>query len=86
VKHLKHLKHLEAENSRLRRAVSDLTLDELILQEAARGNDQAPRVAVPASSMFDASCPSPSAAPGRRSASIARRSARSRRAVMLKSG
>jgi putative transposase len=31
-------KHLEAENSRLRRAVSDLTLDKLILQEAARGN------------------------------------------------
>ncbi len=26
------------ENSRLRRAVSDLTLDKLILQEAARGN------------------------------------------------
>jgi putative transposase len=26
------------ENSRLRKAVSDLTLDKLILQEAARGN------------------------------------------------
>ena len=35
---VKRLKHLEAENSRLRRAVSDLTLDKLILQEAARGN------------------------------------------------
>ena len=32
------LKQLEQENSRLRRAVSDLTLDKLILQEAARGN------------------------------------------------
>ena len=32
------LKELEQENSRLRRAVSDLTLDKLILQEAARGN------------------------------------------------
>jgi len=32
------LKDLEAENARLRRAVSDLTLDKLILQEAARGN------------------------------------------------
>ena len=32
------LKELEAENTRLRRAVSDLTLDKLILQEAARGN------------------------------------------------
>jgi putative transposase len=35
---VKRLKQLEAENSRLRRAVSDLTLDKLILQEAARGN------------------------------------------------
>ena len=32
----KHLKELERENLRLRRAVSDLTLDKLILQEAAR--------------------------------------------------
>jgi hypothetical protein len=32
------LKDLEKENSRLRRAISDLTLDKLILQEAARGN------------------------------------------------
>jgi hypothetical protein len=29
---------LSLENSRLRKAVSDLTLDKLILQEAARGN------------------------------------------------
>ena len=35
---IKRLKALETENSRLRRAVSDLTLDKLILQEAARGN------------------------------------------------
>ena len=28
----------EAENARLRRAVSDLTLEKLILKEAARGN------------------------------------------------
>ena len=35
---LKRLKDLELENSRLRKAVSDLTLDKLILQEAARGN------------------------------------------------
>ena len=33
----KRLKQLEKENTRLRRAVSDLTLDKLILQEAARG-------------------------------------------------
>ena len=35
---VKRLKELEAENGRLRRAISDLTLDKLILQEAARGN------------------------------------------------
>ena len=35
---VKRLKDLEVENARLRRAVSDLTLDKLILQEAARGN------------------------------------------------
>ena len=35
---VKRLKDLETENNRLRRAVSDLTLDKLILQEAARGN------------------------------------------------
>jgi len=35
---VKRLKELETENSRLRKAVSDLTLDKLILQEATRGN------------------------------------------------
>ena len=35
---LKHLKELEKENERLRRAVSDLTLDKLILKEASKGN------------------------------------------------
>ena len=35
---VKRLKELETENNRLRRAVSDLTLDKLILTEAARGN------------------------------------------------
>jgi putative transposase len=35
---IKRLKDLETENSRLRRAVSDLSLDKVILQEAARGN------------------------------------------------
>ena len=35
---VKRLKELETENGRLRKAVSDLTLDKLILQEAARGN------------------------------------------------
>lgn len=34
----KELKRLHKENDRLRKAVSDLTLDKLILKEAARGN------------------------------------------------
>ncbi len=35
---IKRLEELEAKNTRLRRAVSHLTLDKLILQEVARGN------------------------------------------------
>ena len=35
---VKRLKELETENARLRKAISDLTLDKQILQEAARGN------------------------------------------------
>ena len=35
---LKRLEELEQENSRLCRPVSDLTLDKMILTEAARGN------------------------------------------------
>jgi transposase-like protein len=35
---VKRLKELEQENARLRKAVSDLTLDKLILKEAAKGN------------------------------------------------
>ena len=38
VDQLKELKRLQKENEQLRRAVSDLTLDKLILREAARGN------------------------------------------------
>lgn len=34
----KRLKELEQENARLKRAVADLTLDKLILKEAAEGN------------------------------------------------
>ena len=34
---VKRLKELETENARLRRAVSDLTLEKLILKEAASG-------------------------------------------------
>ena len=35
---MNRLKELEAENTRLRRAVSDLTVEKIILKEAARGN------------------------------------------------
>ena len=35
---VKRLKQLEAENGRLRRAVADLTLEKLVLEEAASGN------------------------------------------------
>jgi len=35
---VKRLKELERENSRLKRAVADLTLDKLILKEAVEGN------------------------------------------------
>ncbi len=38
VEQAKRLKELEKENSRLRKAISDLTLDKLILQEATEGN------------------------------------------------
>ena len=34
----RRLKDLEAENARLKRAVAELTLDKLILKEAAEGN------------------------------------------------
>ncbi len=35
---VKRLKELEKENERLRKAVSDLTLEKLVLREAASGN------------------------------------------------
>jgi transposase-like protein len=35
---VKRLKQLESDNSRLKRAVADLTLDNQILREAAEGN------------------------------------------------
>lgn len=35
---VKRLKELEKENGRLRKAISDLTLEKLILKEAASGN------------------------------------------------
>ena len=44
---VKRMKELEQENQRLRRAVSDLTLDKLILKEAAKGRFLAPHAAEP---------------------------------------
>src|ERR687889_78589 len=40
---VRRMKALETENQRLRKAIADLTLDKLILQEAARGNLLPPR-------------------------------------------
>ncbi len=48
---IKRRKELELENSRLRKAVADLTPDKLILAEAARGNFWPPRAGVPVLSM-----------------------------------
>ena len=47
------LKKLELENARLKRAVADLTLDKLILKEAAEGNFRALLVAASVWSTFD---------------------------------
>ena len=38
VSQARRLKELERENGRLKRAVADLTLDKLVLEEAAEGN------------------------------------------------
>ncbi len=44
---MKRLKELELESQRLRKAVADLTLDKLILAEAARGMYGPPRACKP---------------------------------------
>ena len=38
IEQARRLKALEQENARLKRAVAELTLDKLILQEAVKGN------------------------------------------------
>jgi transposase-like protein len=38
VEQAKRLREVERENARLRKAVADLTLDKLMLEEAAKGN------------------------------------------------
>src|ERR671920_576928 len=52
---VKRLKELERENARLRKAVSDLTLEKVILKEAASGKWGAPPGGGPASSTWSAS-------------------------------
>ncbi len=74
---LKELKELQTENQRLRRAVSDLTLDKMILTEAARGNFGALRVVTSASVMCGRRSACQSAAPAAHLGSIDRRNARS---------
>src|SRR3712207_5849405 len=70
----KRLKELERENARLRKAVADLTLDKLILKEAASGNWCAPPAAGAGSSTFAVFCPSRIGACARCWANPARRS------------
>jgi putative transposase len=81
---VKRLKELEAENTRLRRAISDLTLEKLILKEAASGNISAPPVVVLASTMSLPSTACRSGLPAEFSASTAPRNARSRRHAMTR--
>ena len=57
---LRELKRLQKENDRLRRAVSDLTLDKVILTEAARGRHLKPL----ASSRLYRACSQPTACVG----------------------
>ena len=82
---LTRLKELEKENQRLRRAVSDLTLDKLILTEAAKGNFQALPVAANASTMCGRSLSCLNAAPAEHLGSTDRPSARCRRAGPISS-
>ena len=56
----------------LRKAISDLTLEKLILREAASGNVEAPLAAEPASSTSERSSGSRSGSPVAFSASIGR--------------
>ena len=73
---LKRLKELETENTRLRRALSDLTLEKMILAEAAGGNFLALRAAGNALIMSGKPSVYRSAGFAAHWVSIARRSAR----------
>ena len=78
---MKRSKEPEKENERLRKAVSDLTLEKLILREAASGNYQAPPAAVAALVTSGRSSKTRSASPVACLGSIARHSGRCRGAA-----
>ena len=77
----KRLKHLERENQRLRKAVSDLTLDKMILEEVGRGMLAAPRAEGSRSTTSGTSSACPSGGRAGWSGSIGPPSARCREAV-----
>ena len=81
---VKRLKLLEQENGRLRKAVADLTLEKLVLKEAASGNWVAPPVVGAASSTSRASWASRSGWPAGCWASTARYSAKRPRQSMTR--
>ncbi len=81
---VKRLKELEKENERLRKAVSDLTLEKLILREAASGNFWAPPAAVPVLSTSNRSSAFRSGSPVGCSASIVRPSGRCLVGVLMR--
>jgi transposase-like protein len=81
---VRRLKDSEAENARLRRAVSDLTVEKLILKEAARGSFQAPPAAVLAWGKLPRNSGCPNAWRVGFWRSTARRSARRRRRRMTR--
>ncbi len=81
---LARLKELEKAPQRLRRAVSDLTLDKRILSEAARGHFQALQVAAIASSMCGGSLAYRNAGPAARSGHTGPRHAKCLRAGPVK--
>ena len=82
---LKRLKELETENQRLKRVVADLSLDKMILTEAARGNFQALRLAVCVLIMCGKLSAYLSAGSAVHSANIVRRSARCHVPCLMKS-
>ena len=83
---LKRLKELETENARLKRVVADLSLDKLILSEAARGNFQALLVVVYASIMCGKLCAYQSVGFAAHWANIVQRSAKCPSACLMRNG